>query len=59
MACLAHECTNPGCYWYDYSNQEKDHCPECGARVTNEFDEPLGWDEWEEWEDEITEGEDG
>jgi hypothetical protein len=58
MACLAHDCTNPACDWYDYSNREKDHCPECGAAVTNEFDEPLGFDGWEDdWEEEEEEEE--
>lgn len=59
MACLAHDCTNPACDWYDYSNREKDYCPKCGAVVTNEFDEPLGWDEWDDWDEEEPEEEGG
>lgn len=37
MACMDHECVACGYAWMD--NACARSCPECGARVTNHFDE--------------------
>jgi len=49
MACMEHSCTE--CDYYSCDNQRRSVCPLCGARVTNDFDEPVERDWGDHYED--------